>query len=162
MLTKIKLIIIGVLFLAQGAFAGLLTPFTECRLDSVKPGEEYMLTGRNEAPLMIKNTSDTEVRVRIRAVKPPVGELKKNYEQIPDINWISIKDEYLTVGPGQWGRTEAVLRVPGGRTHSGKRYQAYIHTVTTKGRIRAGLESRVLFSVEERKGFFRRIFRFLR
>lgn len=160
---KLLKLLAAVLVLAVNtASPGLLTPFTESILNSVEPGVDYVLTGPREVKLMVKNTSGSQVKVKVGVVKPAKNELKEDYKQIPDIDWITVKDKFLNIEPGQWGQTEAILRVPKEKKYYGKSYQAYIHTQTTKGKIRAGLKSRVLFTVKERRGFFKKIFWFLK
>ncbi len=159
---RLKFLIVFLIFTGFTARADLLTPFTDVVLKSVEPGKEYILKGPNNKSFMVKNTSNSKIKVEIKVGKPAKSDLKEDYKKIPDTDWISLKDKNLTVGPGEWNQTEIVLKVPDEKKYFGNRYQAYIQTRTAEGKIRAGLRSRILFTVGERKGIFKRIFWFLR
>jgi len=144
------------------ASVGLSSPFTECVLDSVEPGREYFLTTPRGVPYIIKNISDSQIGVEIIVSRPVESELRNGYSRIPDTGWITVRQRELTLEPGEWKQIEVVLKVPAGREHRGKSYQANISAGTTGGLVRPAVGSSVLFTVSERKGFFRRIFWFLR
>lgn len=141
---------------------GILTPFTECRIDNIVQGEKYLLN----MPLKVKNTDSSSIEIEVEVIKPSLSELKEDYNQIPDIRWITIEKSSFTIEAGKWIETNVFIEVPKDKRRKfrcqwrGNKYQAYLLTKTVGGggRIQAGLKSRILFSVKERKGFFKRIF----
>lgn len=139
---------------------GILTPFTECRLENVMPGKSYVIKSVNNKPLKIKNTGNTEVIVKIEVLRPSRNDLKDNYKQIPDVSWVSIEEDSLKILPGSWGQAKVFIKVPKNKAYYGNKYQAYLLIKTEgEGRIQAGLKSRILFTVEKKKGVIKRIWK---
>lgn len=135
---------------------GILTPFTECRIDNIVQGREHLLN----MPLKVKNTGSSSIEIEVEVIKPSLSELKEDYNQIPDVRWITTEKSSWTIEAGKWIETDVFIEVPKDKRWCGNKYQAYLLTKTVGGggRIQAGLKSRILFSVKERKGFFKRIF----
>lgn len=162
---KIKLfvliVLIQLIFLIcfSGALGmGILTPFIECKMDNLKPGKRYSTARMRNMPLKVKNAGENEVRVKIEVLKPAKGELRQGYEQIPDVSWISMEKDSFNLKPGSYDQTDVFVEVPKKKEYYGKKYQAFLLIGTAGGgRIQAGLKSLILFSVQEKKGVFRRI-----
>ncbi len=134
---------------------GILTPFTEQRVENIKLGKKYLIK-----PLKVKNTGKDKVKVKVEVLKPSLSELKEDYEQISDISWIIIEKTTFTIKSEEWAKTDIFIRIPKNKLYYGKKYQVWLltQTVSKTGLIQAGLKSRLLFSTARKKGFFKRIF----
>jgi hypothetical protein len=126
-------------------------------MENIEPGRQYAVR-----PLKVKNTGEQDIRIEIEAIKPQDNELKDGYSRIPDVGWITLEKDDFVIEPDSWAQTNVLIKVPKDKRYYGKKYQAYILTKTkSRGRIQAGLKSRILFSVKKKKGGIRSLFRWI-
>lgn len=128
---------------------GLRTPFIEVNMGCLKPGHTFSVVEIRKLPLSVTNVGDEPVELAIEVVRPSVNQLRKGYEAIPDINWIRLQQNRFRVGPGKNAITDVFISVPDDKRYLGHRYQAWLWSHTVKGGVRAGLKSRLLFSICE-------------
>ncbi|MFC2061089.1 hypothetical protein ACFLUV_01100 [Elusimicrobiota bacterium] len=161
-MNKFKALLLVFLLCAANVWGmGILSPFTECKLNDIEPGKKYSIKETTRKTVKIKNTGKEEIKVVVKAVKPSGEELKEGYMVIPDTGWVLPEKENITIGPGEWGETDLFISIPKDKKYCGNSYQAYISMETAgSGRIQAGLKSPLLLSVEEYKpGIFKKIWR---
>jgi hypothetical protein len=137
----------------------ILTPYTESKLQNIEPGKQYKLRDAKNRPLKIKNTGTSEVLVNIEVQKINPDNLKEYYESIPDINWIHVNANSLSIKPNSWGQTELEIEVPRDKRFYGKKYQAQVLIKTSgSGKLQAGLRSNIYFTVVKKKSLFKKLF----
>lgn len=145
---RILFITICILFLSgQLVYAmGLSTTFGQVRVDNVKIGQTYSMEKDAETPLIIKNTSDIELALKIDVLKPKENELIEECEAIPDTSWITLEQNSFVLPPKNEISTDVIISIPDEERYKGKRYQVYIWSHTT-GSIAVGLKSKLLISI---------------
>lgn len=158
---KINILILLLMLLPIRALGtGILTPFTEWTIVNAKPGEKYSVQELLGKPVKVKNTGKSRTAIEIEVVKPSESELKEGYERIPDVKWVNIEQENFDIEPNKWGRTNLILEVPKNKKYYGKKYQAFLLIKTVgKGKVEACLKSKILISVEKKKGVIKRIWK---
>lgn len=149
-----KRILLGILlsfFFAQYAFAGgLSTTFGEVLVENLPLGKTYSMEKEGKLPLIITNTSREKVSLKIEVLSPQEGELKEDFEPIPDIDWIRLSQREFVVDPGRSARTDVVISVPDDKEYLGKKYQVFIWSHTVGRTIGVGLKSKLLFTIRRR------------
>ena len=158
---KLNILILIFLVCSMKALGtGILTPFTEWTIRDVKPGKKYSVKEIHGKPVKVKNTGENKTTIEIEVVKSSESELKEGYEKIPDVKWLNIIDKKFDIEPNKWGRTNLILEVPKKKKYYGKKYQAYLLIKTAgKSKVQACLKSKILISVEKKKGVIKRIWR---
>lgn len=128
---------------------GLSTTFGEVKLENLKIGEEYSMEEAAEFPLVVLNTSDGIIELKVEVLYPKEGELKEGFEPIPDISWISLEEDYFILNPNEEARTDVVVNIPDDEEYIGRKYQVYLWSHTVGRAVGVGLKSRLLFTVAE-------------
>jgi len=143
---------IGALILSPPAYAGgLSTPYGEIVLEDVEMGfgRQTSMQEQYGSPLLVQNTSDRELDLRIEALYPREDELVAGYEPIPDISWITIEQQDFHAMPHSNISTDISISAPMDADLVGKKYQAYIWSHTVGMSVGAGLKSRLLIHIKE-------------
>jgi len=127
---------------------GLRTHWGEVAIRNLKIGQPYNIREMNNLPLVIFNTGDEVIDLKIEVLKPEANELKEGFEAIPDVSWVKIGQDLFTVEPNGKASTDVIISIPDDEQYLGKKYQAWIwsHTVG-KGMVASGLQSRILLTV---------------
>jgi hypothetical protein len=128
--------------------AGLRTTFVEVILEDLEIGGIYNITELINLPLVVENTGDEAITLRIDVVLPSKDELKEGYEPIPDPSWIKVSQDVFEVEPRGKAVTDVIISIPDDERYVGGSYQVWIwsHTIGP-GMIGVGLKSRILFSI---------------
>lgn len=136
------------LCLVESASAGGLgTTFGEVLVEDLPIGEAYSMEKEANLPLVIHNTSEQKVDLKIEVLSPQEGELKETYQSIPDVEWIEIIQREFVVEPGEFAKTDVIISVPDDEQYRGKKYQVFIWSHTVGRAIGVGLKSKLLFTV---------------
>ena len=125
---------------------GLSTTFGQVKVDNIRIGQNYSMEKDANVPLVIKNTSDIELALKIDVLKPKENELIEEYEAIPDTNWVTLEQDSFVLPPKTEISTDVIISIPDEERYKGKRYQVYIWSHTT-GSIAIGLKSKLLISI---------------
>lgn len=126
---------------------GLSTTFGEVKVENLKIGKEYSLEEVAKFPLIVNNTSDEVLELKVEVLYPKPKELKEDFEPIPDISWITLEKEEFTLKPQEEAKTDVIIRIPDDKKYLGKRYQVYIWSHTVGRSLGVGLKSRLLFTI---------------
>jgi hypothetical protein len=130
---------------------GLTTTFGDVLVEDLPLGAPYSMEQVAKTPLVIVNTSDQEVNLKLEVLAPQPEELKEGFEIIPDVNWIQLQHAEFVVAPGQSAQTDVVITVTDDDAYLGKHYQVYIWSHTTGRAIGVGLKSRLLLTVRQKR-----------
>lgn len=136
------------LFSIQSAFAGgLSTAFGQVLVKNLPLGKDYSMETGAKTPLIITNTSNQKVNLKIEVLSPQESELKEDFEPIPDIAWIKLSQKEFVVEPNQSAKTDVIISIPDDKKYLGKKYQVFIWSHTVGRAIGVGLKSRLLFTI---------------
>jgi hypothetical protein len=152
--------------LVKLCFAGGLTAVGEITLDNLKIGRSNSLSEVTGRLFQVTNRFNTSINLRIYPESPREDKLKPGCEIIPDVSWVKIDRNLVTVGPGETLTTDVHIFVPGKDIYSSKKYQFYIVSETvpegsglTYG---VGLKSRIIFStLQSPKSFWKSLLKIL-
>lgn len=132
--------------------AGLSTGFSEVTLENLEIGKAYRTKELAGLPLIIVNTGEQAIDLKIELLLPQPLELKDGYDSIPDLGWIKLEQaEFTEIRPDSSAITDVIISIPDEKKYQGKNYQVFIwsHTVGTK--IGLGLKSKLLFTIRNVK-----------
>ncbi|NQT07430.1 MAG: hypothetical protein HQ575_07825 [Candidatus Omnitrophica bacterium] len=146
----IPVFICTVLLMTSAVYAmGLSTTFGRVRVDNLMAGQRYSMQRDGDAPFIIKNTSNFELKLKMDVVIPSENELVEGYEAIPDAGWINVQGDSFNLPPESDLSTDIIITVPDDDIYKGKKYQVYIWSHTEGGAIAVGLKSKLLISIAE-------------
>lgn len=143
------IVLIGIPFKAKAG--GLSTQLGEVVIENLKIGQTYSLKELANLSLIVTNTSDYKVDLKIEVLIPEFSELRKNSEPIPDPSWIGVDKDFFELPPGEKAISNIIISIPDDEEYFGKRYHAMIwsHTVGGKGFVLAyGLKTGVIFTID--------------
>lgn len=149
---KIVLAFLGFVVCPILAYAGgLATELGEAVIGDLQIGSSYNLTEVAGLPLVVINTGENEVELRIEPVLEK--ETKEGYEPIPELSWITISKDKFYLLPQERAVSDIIISIPNDENLLGKRYQVNIwsHTVGEAGRVSLGLSSRLLLRIAEKE-----------
>ncbi|MBL8022879.1 MAG: hypothetical protein JNK54_01160 [Elusimicrobia bacterium] len=108
---------------------GLAVRFPEIEMENVKPGSVINLRQVRGVPYVVINGSDHTVDVQVLTEIPVPGpaEAKKDYEPIPNPDWLRVVPNRFKLGPGDLGSAEVILAVPNDPGLVGRHFQVNIH-----------------------------------
>jgi hypothetical protein len=137
--------------LVKLCFAGGLTGVGGITLHNLKIGRSNSLNEVTGRLYRVTNNFNNSINLKIYPEAPKKDKLKPGCEIIPDVSWVKIDRNLVTVGPGETFTTDVRIFVPGLNIYNGRKYQFYIvsETVPKGGGLThgVGLKSRVIFSV---------------
>lgn len=137
------------------AKAGLQTKFGVVTIENLQPGVTYNTRELVNLPLVVRNTGDERITVRIDILYPDADSpaLKiYNCEVIPSTSWIQLTREEFEIDAGASEGTDVLVTIPDDDKYLGKRYQVNFHIRTiTKKFIAPALMSNLRFSVARRR-----------
>lgn len=134
----------------QSAFAGgLSTNFGEVLVENLALNKSYSMERDAKTPLIITNTSDQKINLKMEVLSPQEGELKEGFEPIPDIEWIQLKQKEFVLKSGKSAKTDVIISIPDDKKHLGKKYQVYIWSHTVGRAIGVGLKSKLLLTISK-------------
>ncbi|MBU0479258.1 DUF1735 domain-containing protein [bacterium] len=147
---RILLVFFVSFFFVQSASAGgLSTTFGEVLVEDLRIGEAYSMEKEAKVPLIITNTSNQEVKLKIEVLTPQESELKESFEAIPDIGWVELSQNEFVIGSGQSIKTDVIISIPDDEKYLDKKYQVFIWSYTVGRSIGLGLKSKLLFSTRK-------------
>jgi hypothetical protein len=155
-LNRIYAVFFSVLMLAASSSVqagGLSTQLGEVVIENLQIGQTYNLKQLANLSLIVTNTSDYGVDLRMDVLVPDSGELKNGAEPIPDTSWVDLSQSLFKLGSEEKAISEIMLSIPDDDRHLGRRYQVTIwsHTLGGSGGgmlLAYGLKSRLIFTVD--------------
>src|SRR3989338_54396 len=137
------------------AAAGMQTKFGSITIENLQPGITYNTRELVNMPLIVKNTGDGKLVVKIETVPPKPdspGLIKAGCEVIPDPSCVKFSKDELEIAPGGSEGTDILITIPDDDKYLGKRYQVDISlTQVNRGFIGIGLLANLRFSVAYRR-----------
>ena len=140
-----------VLVCAPVVQAGLSTQIGEAVVENLQIGQSYSLKELANLNLVVTNTGDQEVDLRMDVLLPDQVELRGGAEPIPDVSWLSMTPDYFTLAAGGQATAEIRLAIPDEERYLGRKFQVTIwsHTLPSgAGMFLAyGLKTRIIFTI---------------
>ena len=138
--------------LAAGAAAentgGLRSEFGEVRVERLAIGKTYSLSHVAATPLVLRNTSDTALSVRIDVCIPSHHELRDGALPLPDPSWLQLERRRFDLPARSSLRTDVRVTVPYDPDLAGKTFQVdFWSHVVGDPRKRSGQRHRLVFTV---------------
>ena len=132
--------------------AGLSTGFSEVKIENLEIGRSYSTKETAGLPLVVVNTGDEPVDLKVELLSPQESELREGFEPIPDLSWISLeKEDFNNIKPNEAATSDVVISIPDDEQYIGKKYQVFIWSHTTGRKIGVGLKSKLLLSIKDAK-----------
>jgi hypothetical protein len=132
---------------------GLSTQLGEVVIENLQVGQTYNLKELANLSLIVTNTSDFQVDLRMDVLPPDKSELKNEVECIPDTSWVTLNRSLFKLDPNEKAVSEISLSIPDDERYLGKKYQVTIwsHTLGGSGSgmfLAYGLKSRLIFTTD--------------
>ncbi len=138
----------------DGAEAGgLRTQLGEVVIENLQIGQTYNLKELANLRLIVTNTSDYSVDLRMDILLPDSSELRKGAEPLPDTTWVSLSQNLFKLGPDEEAISDIIISIPEDDQYLGKKYQVAIWSRTLGGKgagmfLAFGLKSRIIFTID--------------
>ena len=147
----ISLLVFAVCNVVQAG--GLSTQLGEVVVENLQIGQTYNLKELANLRLIVTNTSDYGVDLRMDVLLPDSSELRKGAEPIPDTSWVSLSQTLFELGPNEKATSDIILSIPEDKRYLGKKFQVTIwsHTLGGKGSgmfLAYGLKTRFIFTTD--------------
>ena len=128
---------------------GLSTGFSEVTMEELEIGRDYSTKEVAGLPLVVVNTGEEPIDLKVELLMPDASELKEGYEPIPDLGWVSLgQTEFSAIQPKEAAETDVLISIPSNDVYRGRKYQVYIWSHTTGTAIGVGLKSKLLFTIK--------------
>jgi hypothetical protein len=132
---------------------GLSTQLGEAVIENLQIGQTYNLRQLANLRLIVTNTSDYSVDLKMDVLYPDSSELKKGSEFIPDISWVKLSKNLFQLAPNENALSDIILTIPEDDKYLGKKYQVTIwsHTLGGSGGgmfLAYGLKTRIIFTTD--------------
>ena len=130
---------------------GLRTHMGEVVIENLQVGQTYNLKELANLRMIVTNSEENQVDLQMEALVPDTGELRQGAEAIPDISWVTLSQEFFTVGPLQNAVSDIVISIPDDGRYLGKKYQVNIWSHTLGGgamNVAVGLKTRIIFTTD--------------
>lgn len=132
---------------------GLSTQLGEVVIENLQIGQTYNLKHLANLSLIVTNTSDYSVDLRMDILLPDSSELRKGAEPIPDTSWLKLSQNLFKLGANEKASSDIIISIPGDDQYLGKKYQVTIwsHTLGGEGSgmfLAFGLKSRIIFTTD--------------
>ena len=130
---------------------GLSTHLGEAVIENLQIGQTYNLKNLANLRLIVTNTSDYAVDLKMDVLLPGSSELKNGAIPIPDTSWVKLSQNFFTLGPNEKASSDIIISIPDDDRYLGKKYQVMIwsHTVGGKAMFLAyGLKSRIILTTD--------------
>ena len=132
--------------------AGLSTGFSEVTLEDLEIGKAYSTKEVALLPLVVVNTGEESVDLKVEVLQSQVPELKEGYMPLPALSWIKLeKADFLNIKPNETAITDIIVSIPNDEKYLGKQYQVFIWSHTTGTKIGVGLKSKLLLKIVKDK-----------
>lgn len=135
---------------------GLSTQLGEVVIENLQVGKSYNLKELANLSLIVTNTSEFTVNLKIEALQSGDSELKQGSAPIPDISWVKLSESTFTLAPSYKAISDIILSIPDEDQYLGKKYQVMIWSHTLGGSeggmfLAYGLKSRIIFTTENER-----------
>jgi hypothetical protein len=132
---------------------GLSTQLGEAVIENLQIGQTYNLKQLANLNLIVTNTSEYIVDLRMDILFPDTSELKKGAKPIPDTSWIKLSQNAFKLGPNEKASSDIIVSIPEDDQYLGKKYQVTIwsHTLGGSGGgmfLAYGLKTRIIFTTD--------------
>jgi len=147
----ILIVLIQIPFKAKAG--GLSTQLGEVVIENLQVGQTYNLKELANLRLIVTNTSDYSVDLRMDVLLPDSVELKNSAEPIPNISWVKLSRNLFKLDPNEKASSDIMISIPDDHQYLGKKYQVIIwsHTLGHSGGgmfLAYGLKTRVIFTTD--------------
>jgi len=148
----ILILILSLTYIPTLEAAGLSTGFSEVTLEGLDIGKSYSTQETAHLPLIVVNTGEESLDLKIELLLPEAQELKEGFTPIPDLAWIKLEQsEFKEIAPNASATTDILINIPNDKQYQGKKYQAYIWSHSVGRTIGVGLKSKLLFTITRNK-----------
>ena len=149
----VRTIAAGLLITSTALAGGLSCSLGEVVVDNLQIGSVYDLTELANTRIIVTNTGDITVKLRMDVLVPEASELKLNSEPIPDASWIRLSQTEFEIAPSANAESHIQLTIPDDERLLGRRFQVTIwsHTVPSEETglfLACGLKSRLIFTTD--------------
>jgi hypothetical protein len=132
---------------------GLSTQLGEVVIENLQIGQTYNLKQLANLNLIVTNTSDYGVDLRMDILLPDSSELKKGSDPIPDTSWVKLSQNLFKLAPNEKASSDIIVSIPDDDQYRGKKYQVTIwsHTLGGSGSgmfLAYGLKTRIIFTTD--------------
>ena len=132
---------------------GLSTQLGEVVIENLQIGQTYNLKELANLRIIVTNTGDYSVDLRMDILLPDSSELRKGAEPIPDTSWVRLSQNVFVLGPDEKATSDIILSIPEDDKYLGEKYQVTIwsHTLGGKGTgmfLAYGLKTRIIFTTD--------------
>ena len=135
-------------FLTSNSYAGgLSSNWGEVVIDNLEPGKTYELNKISGAPFTITNNFDNQVTLKLEVLKPQNKELKSGYEPLPDVTWVKLDKQEITIERTKNAIIDLKVTVPNDPQYRGKKYHFWVWSYTSGQAMGVGLKSRILITI---------------
>jgi len=133
--------------------ASISTTFSEILVENLQPGQKYSLKKIADLPYSLKNGSERDIRIKTEVIKSSKGNLRPDFEVIPDTGWISLQQSTFEIAPGETGTSDVIIQIPEKSKYLNKKYQVSIWSRTVENGggfgVSTGLESILLITTDK-------------
>jgi hypothetical protein len=155
-LNRIYAVFLSLLVLAacgEVEAGGLSTQLGEVVIENLQIGQTYNLKELANLRLIVTNTSDYDVDLRMDIQLPDSSELRQGAEPLPDTAWVSLSQNAFELDPQEKATSDITISIPDDDQYLGKKYQVIIwsHTLGGEGTgmfLAFGLKSRIIFTTD--------------
>lgn len=135
---------------------GLSTQLGEVVIENLQVGKSYNLKELANVSLIVTNTSEFTVHLKMEPLQSGDSELKQGSAPIPDISWVKLSESTFTLAPSDKAISDIILSIPDEDQYLGKKYQVMIWSHTLAGSesgmfLAYGLKSRIIFTTENER-----------
>lgn len=130
---------------------GLKTGFGKVILENVPMAKAYSMREDSNFPLVVKNESPRQIKLKLEVLIPEESEVQEGYEAIPDAKWITLEEDMFTVEPGGEAETDVIIHVPDNEEYLGRKFHVFIWSHTIEESLGLGIKSKLLFKVIDKK-----------
>jgi hypothetical protein len=136
------------------AFAGgLSTQIGEAVIENLQIGQTYNLADLANLYLIVTNSGDAPVDLKMDVQYPDSGQLRLDAAAIPDTSWISLSEDYFVLRAAEKAVSNISISIPHDEKLLGGKYQFNIwsHTVPRDGGgmfLAYGLRTRIIFTID--------------
>jgi hypothetical protein len=129
---------------------GLSCSLGEVVVERLQIGNSYDLARLANTRLVVTNTDDHAVQLRMDILAPDPSELKLNAEAIPDPSWVTLSDRDFSVAASERAESRIQITIPNDDQYLHRRFQVMIwsHTIPTSETgmfLACGLKTRIIF-----------------
>lgn len=128
---------------------GLSTRFVDVTVENVPAGREARLSDLGAPRYTVQNRGAMPIDISLRVIAPPPGEAAKDCVPLPDVAWVRLEHDKMTLKPGEIRSTDILIHVPENADWAGKKFHAKILTATTNSGqlVAAAVSSHLKFTV---------------